>query len=284
MNTAILVKAFTTDKEKGNPAGVILTADHLTENEMIAIAKDLGFSESAFVQTSDKADYKIRFFTARQEVDLCGHATLAAFHVLVTNKLITFTDNQPIQRTMETKVGIFPVICYSDGLIMMEQQSPQYMEPEIDRRLIAKLLSLNEEDFLDYPIQPVSTGATKLMIPIKSLNRLFAIMPNLEGIEKYSRDKNIRGFYPFTFETIDKDADFHTRMFNPLVGIDEDPITGVAWGALACYIRHNNISNKESFVIEQGNILAKGGNIIVDISNGVKIGGYAIVFDHKDIK
>lgn len=282
--SAVLVKAFTQDKEQGNPAGVILNADNLTDDQMIAIAKDLGFSESAFVQTSDKADYKVRFFSATQEVDLCGHATLATFHTLVANNLITFGNNQPVQKTQETKAGILPVNCFPDGLIMMGQQNPQFTQPEIDKKRIAELLSLSEEDLLSYPIQSVSTGAAKLMVPIKSLDRLFAIKPDLNGITDYSNEKDTRGFYPFTPETIDNNADFHARMFNPLVGINEDPITGVAGGALACYLKQNDISKNESFVIEQGTLLGKSGKIMVDISNGVKVGGYAVVFGHKDIK
>lgn len=282
--SAILIKAFTKDKEQGNPAGVILNADNLTDGDMVAIAKDLGFSESAFVQTSERADYKVRFFSSTQEVDLCGHATIATFHALAAENLITFRDNKPIQKTQETKAGILPVTCYPDGLIMMGQQDPQFAQPEIDRKRIADLLSLTEEDLLSYPIQSVSTGAAKLMVPIKSLNTLFAIKPDLNGIIRYSKEKNTRGFYPFTPETIDKEADFHARMFNPLVGINEDPITGVAGGALACYLKHNDISKNESFIIEQGNVLGKSGKIMVDIRDGVKVGGYAVTFGEKDIQ
>lgn len=281
---AILVKAFTKDKQQGNPAGVILDANQLSDTQMITIAGKLGFSESAFIQKSKIADYKVRFFTSTQEVDLCGHATIATFHVLIQNRLITFSGADSVQKTQETKAGVLSVTCFPSGLIMMEQQKPQFSEPELDRNMIAGLLSLTEDDLLDYPMQSVSTGASKLMIPIKSLDRLFAIQPDLEGIKKYSIDKQTRGFYPFTTETQDKSSDFHARMFNPLVGINEDPITGVAGGALACYVKHNNISSKTSFVIEQGDILNKSGKILVDINNGVKVGGYAVQFGQEEIK
>ncbi len=63
------VKAFTSNKNEGNPAGVVHDADWLTEEQMLGIARELGFSESAFIQRSSEADFKVRFFAAKQEVD-----------------------------------------------------------------------------------------------------------------------------------------------------------------------------------------------------------------------
>src|SRR3972149_3933249 len=97
---AILVKAFTKDSDQGNPAGVILGADDLTDLQMISISAELGFSESAFVQTSSKADFKVSFFTPNEEVPLCGHATIGTFHVLHEKGLIS----QGVS-TQETKAG-----------------------------------------------------------------------------------------------------------------------------------------------------------------------------------
>lgn len=280
---AFLVKAFTKEKEQGNPAGVVLHADHLSSDQMTAIAGELGFSESAFVQKSDLADYKVRFFTPTQEVDLCGHATIATFHILVQNNKIIFDGSGPVQKTQETRAGVLPVTCYPDGLIVMDQNRPHFYEPDLNRRILAQFLSLNENDLLDYPIQSVSTGTPKLIIPVRSLDLLFAINPDLEGIAKYCKERKARGFYPFTLETQDKDSDFHARQFNPLAGINEDPITGVAAGSLACYVRDHGISDKDSFIVEQGYVLGKGGKIFVDISSGVKVGGYAVEFGQKDV-
>ncbi len=280
----ILIKAFTKDPQQGNPAGVVLDADHLTYDQMINIADRLGFSESAFVQKSEVADYKIRFFTSTQEVDLCGHATIATFHALVQSKIITFPSADSVHRLQETRAGVLPVTCSPDGLIMMNLTKPHFFESESSRRTIAELLSLREDDLLDYPIQSVSVGTPKLMIAVKSLNRLFAIKPDLEGIIKYSKEKKTRGFYPFTPETKDKDSDFHARLFNPLAGVNEDPITGVAAGALACYAKRYGISNKNSFIIEQGYIMGKSGKILIDVSTGVKVGGYAVEFGQEEIE
>jgi PhzF family phenazine biosynthesis protein len=281
---AFLVKAFTTDKNQGNPAGVILNADNLTDEQMINISAQLGFSESAFVQKSDKADFKVRFFTSTQEVPLCGHATIATFYTLSKTGLVTFNEEDQKSVTQETKSGVLGVTCYKNGRIMMDQNEPFFDAPEKNKKLIAKLLSLSPADLLDYPIQSVSTGVSKLIVPVKSLDRIFAIQPDLEGIKIYSQEKNTRGFYPFTFETKEKDSDFHARMFNPLIGINEDPITGVAAGPLGAYIRKHKILDKSKFVVEQGYVMNKAGKIIVDVSENIKVGGNAVIFDERELK
>ena len=77
-----VVSAFCKDNKGGNKAGVVLDSHDLTPIKMMAIAKDLGYSETAFLMESNLADFKIRYFTPTEEVPLCGHATIAAFSIL----------------------------------------------------------------------------------------------------------------------------------------------------------------------------------------------------------
>ncbi|MDH4330542.1 MAG: PhzF family phenazine biosynthesis isomerase [Candidatus Moranbacteria bacterium] len=121
------------------------------------------------------------------------------------------------------------------------------------------------------------------MIGVKSLNSLFKINPNLKGIKEYCREHNVKGFYPFTLETKEKGSDFHARQFNPLIGVDEDPITGVAAGALGAYVVKQKILDKNNFVIEQGYCMGRGGKIYVKINDSVRVGGYAVIFEEKEI-
>jgi PhzF family phenazine biosynthesis protein len=279
-----LVKAFTKDKAQGNPAGVVTDADGMTDEEMLSIARDLKFSESAFVQSSDKADYKVRFFSVEEEVPFCGHATVATFHTLVEQGILKFEGKEEIQIKQETKAGILPVFCRKRGFITMVQNNPEFGLIEDDRNLIAKLLSISEKSISDFPIQSVSSASTKLMIPIASLDVLKNINPDLKGIYKYTERTGVRGFYPFTSETLDPESDFFTRQFNPFIGIDEDPITGVAAGALGAYVNKYKLSDKKTFIIEQGYFMGKGGKMYVDVSDGIKVGGFAVTFGYKSYK
>ncbi|OGI36044.1 MAG: hypothetical protein A2283_09855 [Lentisphaerae bacterium RIFOXYA12_FULL_48_11] len=280
---AILVKVFTQDKAQGNPAGVVFDADKLLDNQMLEISKGLGFSESAFVVKSDKANFGIRYFTPTQEVDLCGHATSATVYALLKKKKIYLGKEKSKTITIETKAGIFPVEVHKDGLIVMTQTQPQFWEDFHNKNEVAKLLGISLQEIIDYPIQTVSTGTPKLMVGVNSLETLFSIKPYLEGIEMYCKEHLVKGFYPFTLETKEKDSDFHARQFNPLAGIAEDPITGVAAGALGAYAVKHKISDKNNFVIEQGYCMDKGGKMYVTVEDKAKVGGYAVIFGEKEI-
>ncbi|MFA6193631.1 MAG: PhzF family phenazine biosynthesis isomerase [Parcubacteria group bacterium] len=279
---SILVKAFTKDKAQGNPAGVIFDADKLLDNQMIEISKELGFSESAFIIKSDKAKFGIRYFSPTQEVDLCGHATVAAIYALFKERKI-YLGSEKSKIIIETKAGIFPIEINKDGLIVMTQAEPQFWEDIHSKNEIANLLGISIEEIMDYPIQTVSTGTPKLMVGVNSLETLFKIKPDLEGIKAYCKEHLVKGFYPFTSETQEKDSDFHARQFNPLAGIDEDPITGVAAGALGAYIMKHKILDKKSFVIEQGYCMNKSGKMYVSIDDKVEVGGYAVIFGEKNL-
>ncbi len=283
---ALLLKAFTTDPRYGNAAGVILDANNLSDRQMLEIAQTLGFSESAFIQKSDKADFRVRFFASKQEVDFCGHATVATFCLLVEQGVITFGNEESVEVTQETKAGIFPVVCYKSGRIMMTQSNPTFGEAIQDKLQIAKLLGINEDDIdIDLPIQSVSTASPKLIVPVKSLDALKRVNPDLPGILNFCQAHEPSGFYVFTHETVDTDADFATRFFNPTVGIDEDPATGVAAGALACYAdRYIFNSTQKQCVIEQGLTMHMPSTLYVDITNKVQVGGYGVSYGVREIE
>lgn len=78
-----IVDSFTDTPFKGNPAGVCLLDQALSENEMQSIAKELGLSETAFVISESRGLYSIRYFSPKMEIPLCGHATLASAKVIL---------------------------------------------------------------------------------------------------------------------------------------------------------------------------------------------------------
>ena len=118
-----VISAFSKDSTGGNRAGVVLDSHDLIPAKMMAIAKDLGYSETAFLMESDVADFKVRYFTPTEEVPLCGHATIAAFSIL--NSLGKLGKDA---YTIETKAGMLNVQIEKDGMIFMEQNRPTYFE------------------------------------------------------------------------------------------------------------------------------------------------------------
>lgn len=280
-----LVKAFTKDSTWGNPAGVVHDANQLSDEQMLGIAKTLGFSESAFIQKSDNADYMVRFFAAKQEVDFCGHATVATFYSLVQQGSIVIGEDGVTSVTQETKAGIFPVACHQDGKIMMTQANPQFGDIETDKKLIAELLGLDEDDLGELPLQVVATAVPKLIIPVVSLSALQKIQPDFDAITQYTQEHEASGLYVFTTETPSEKADFATRFFNPMIGINEDPATGVAAGPLGCFAdKYIFKGAKKQFIIEQGFDMGKDSTIYVDVTDKVLVGGYAASFGVKELE
>lgn len=150
------------------------------------------------------ADYKLRFFAPGGEVNLCGHATIAAFYALAIKKRIRGKDRITLRQ--ETKAGVLPVdMCFKNGKverIMMQQTQPQFLET-IGREEIFPLLNLGKEHIRDIPCEVVSTGLKLLVVPLDSLSTLKKLEPDFDKIKKFSEANDIVGIHCFSTETFD---------------------------------------------------------------------------------
>ncbi|MBC7961002.1 MAG: PhzF family phenazine biosynthesis protein [Vallitaleaceae bacterium] len=274
-NSTYKMNAFTENINGGNPAGVVLDADQLTAEEMLAIAKEVGFSETAFVMKSTVADYKVRFFTPVAEVDLCGHATIATFNLLRDLGRV-----DPGAYTQETKAGILKILINARQ-VFMEQNKPQFYEM-IDQKEIEPCFQSTDADYLGTaPIQIVTTGLRDIIVQVKNLEMLLNIQPKAEIIDAISRKYDVVGIHAFCFETLNG-GEAHTRNFAPRLGINEESATGTANGALACYLmKHFRNRFNSNFTIEQGYCMKKPSKIMVKIKSNddevveVLVGGSA---------
>lgn len=284
---AYKINAFAKTIKGGNPAGVVLNGDTLSENQMKRIASTLGLSETAFVMKSDCADFKVRFFTPIEEVNLCGHATIGTFSILLNVGLIKSGSY-----TQETKAGVLKVEVNEDSLIMMDQRNPDFYEI-IDREEIADSLNITVKEMDDklFP-QIISTGLRDIMVPIRSIKTLNSINPNLSRVAEVSRKYNSTGYHIFTLDSL-YNSNAHCRNMAPLYGIPEEPATGTSSGALACYLFENNIIKAENaghIVFEQGYTMNMPSEIIVSlIIEGsqvikVKVGGRALNLSEVELE
>lgn len=270
------VNSFAKTLEGGNPAGVVIDADTLSDEKMKKIAGTIGFSETAFVMKSESANFKVRFFTPEEEVDLCGHATIATFYVLLSKGLI-----KPGVFLQETKAGILSVEVKEDSSIMMEQNTPSFYEI-VDKKEIADSLNITEYEMIDeMPVQIVSTGLRDILVPVKNTHILNSIKPNFEKVSRISSKYHAIGYHVFTLESL-FGSNAYCRNFAPLYGICEESATGTSNGALACYLfKYEDIKmgRDHPFVMEQGYSMKKPSEIIVELMVegqeviGVKVGG-----------
>lgn len=284
------VDAFTKTPLKGNPAGIVLNAEGLTDEEMQLIAREMNLSETAFIMKSQTADFKVRFFTPVAEVDLCGHATIGTFYALAEENRIKL-DVDYIVVTQETRAGILPVEIYSiNGIlqkIMMTQAKPQFRDISISPEEVAYILNIPSEQICrDFPLEMAYTGLWHLMVPIKNIEFVRSMNPNMKKLREMNLEYGIITTHVFCFETQEDDAQVHTRSFAPAVNVEEDPATGTANGALGAYLVKNKIFKPENGVLkitaEQGYEINRDSKIFVEVYTTeeeiekVKVGGIAV--------
>ncbi|MDX2085852.1 MAG: PhzF family phenazine biosynthesis protein [Candidatus Melainabacteria bacterium] len=227
------LQAFSAVANGGNGAGVVLNAPDLLAAEYTAIAQAVGFSETAFVLPSKRADVRVRFFTPAGEVDFCGHATVATFALLFQQGIL-----KPGTYTQETLAGVLNVRILPDGYIWMDQQQPSY-GPILPPEPIAQSLGMAASQLLAHaPVQIVSTGLPDILVGVKDRETLWTLEPDFEAIRQLSVEHQVTGYHVFCLEPIAAYSTAHCRNFAPRYSIDEEPATGSASGALACYLHH----------------------------------------------
>jgi PhzF family phenazine biosynthesis protein len=287
MNVDVLkVFAFTESVSGGNPAGVVVHSPCLDDSQMKQVSRELEVSETAFVFPSAVADVKVRFFSPTVEVDLCGHATIAAFFTMASQGLFTGRETQTV--TQETNVGVLPVSVYYDSngrldRVMMTQRKPIYKDIYIDISLIAESLNIDTEDIDDsLPQQSVSTGLYTLPVCVKSIDILRTLHPDRTKITEICTQLEVGSYHVYTFETIEPQSAYHARNFAPLYGITEDPVTGTANGALSSYLVHHHLLKEHKLICEQGDIIGRPGRVFVEIHNdAILVGGKAALGEEK---
>lgn len=291
---ALLVDAFTTEPLAGNVAGVVPDATGLTDDQLARIAAELGASETAFVTPAATTDgletgYRVRYFTPSTEVDLCGHATIAAFAVLFDDGAIDAGEH-----AIHTNAGSFTVRVTDTGRVWMRQDAPRVDAVDVDLDRLAAALGIDAAALrdvgADLPVAVASTGLPFLVVPVNFLERLTEADPDRAAVEALSDEFDIAGVYTFTFDTLSPSTTLHGRTFAPAVGVPEDPVTGTASGAAAGYLRTVDAFDgdpPDEFVLEQGHVLDRPGRVHVRLTEPtdaaaddavrVSVGGDAVV-------
>ena len=285
------VDAFTKELFRGNPAGVVTNAEGLTEGQMLAIAKELNHSETAFVFPAEGPDHdiRVRFFTPTMEVPLCGHATMATHYVRAVEE--NMENCRVVQKTL---AGLIPVdiVKGEDGdyAMTMTQGAISIGEPftpEIVEEIAQAMGFTPDHIRSDCPVCIASTGYGKVMVAIDSNELLHSLEPDKAKLIAISKKIGCNGYYVFTLNPGEEDL-AHGRMFSPAGGIPEDPVTGNANGPLGAYLVHfglfqEDVTDHFSFQIVQGEAIGRTGRmrVDVDVEDGkpvlVKLTGKAVV-------
>lgn len=248
-------------------------ATGLSSEQMQMIAAELNLSESVFLLPPQSATNarRVRIFTPKVELPMAGHPTIGAAYVIAEQ----FALEKSTRLVLEEGIGDVPVqVTVQQGQVVsceMEQPVAQFGETYESRGHVAKLLSLMEDDFADWPIQSVSTGIPYMMVLVKHVDVLARISFRLDVWQQY-----FQGQEPFQHVYVFALAEYgvyttRSRMFAPAMGIAEDAATGSAAGPLAAYVItyglvHVPISGEVSFVGAQGVEMGRASEIAMRVA------------------
>ncbi|UCF69993.1 MAG: PhzF family phenazine biosynthesis protein [candidate division WOR-3 bacterium] len=285
--------AFTALPYGGNPAWVVLGSEELTDEDLLTLASDLNpVYDTAFVfpEATAEADICLRFFNGKNEVNFSSHAAIATYFALSGENMVQLKEPETVIK-QRTKTGINSVELRVDGdkvtRATITLAKPTHLDLEINPTLVARFLGLSLDDVTaaGLPMEVMSTGFYDLVVPLRSLKDLRNINPNFTLMDSFCVRLGISGVVVFCRQTFDLDSSAFMRHFAPTVGVNENPISGLAAGTLGCYlIKHKLIeaANFSRIIIEQGHLQQKQGKVYVHIETTrgqiyrVKIGGNAV--------
>ena len=239
--------AFSQNGKGGNPAGVAFYDEMPVEDEMLAIAKEVGYSETAFlVKQAD--GWRVRYFAPEMEVPFCGHATIALGAALGerfgegTYKL--FLDQSEISVRAEKT---------SEGAFEATLQSPQTHSEDVPAEFLKKILAsfqLKVDSLAPaFPPRFASAGAKHLILFLKDRKTLADMTYPFDEVRALMSEQ---GLVTISLLWQESESVFHSRNAFASGGVYEDPATGAAAAALAGYLRDINWQGKATFTILQG--------------------------------
>ena len=215
----VVVDAFTDRPFAGNPAAVCVTDGPRDPAWMQAVAREMNLSETAFLHREGRdGAYRLRWFTPAAEVDLCGHATLAAAHVLWTEGHLGAGEAARFQ----TRGGPLSAATAGDWVEMDFPAKP--VDPDRPADLGALSRSLGA------PVRSAFYNAFDVLAVLDSEAEVRGLAPDVAGL----RALPVRGLI-VTGPSTAAGVDFVSRFFAPSVGVDEDPVTGSAHCCLGPY-------------------------------------------------
>jgi PhzF family phenazine biosynthesis protein len=224
------VDAFTNQAFAGNPAAVCIMEEEISPEAMLRISAEMNLSETAFVQPpADDGTRKLQWFTPTVEVPLCGHATLATSHVLIRE----LGEDPPLR--FDTLSGILTVEEEEEGWLRMDFPTDPPKEADPPQGLLKALGCPSGT--------PTAVSERLWVVRLKTENAVRKLEPDMTALAKVDLGETASGEAPSGDPPLGvavtapgrAGADFVSRFFGPWVGVNEDPVTGMAHTVLGPY-------------------------------------------------
>lgn len=279
------IDAFTDRPLAGNPCAVVFDAGDLNDEQMLAIAREMNLSETAFVRPSEVADAGARYFTPAEEIPMAGHPTVATIHALITSGRLLLRGSRT-RFTLELPAGVIPVDveCGADGQrhIVMQQLKPRFLAT-YTAEVVLPVFGLTPADLLPGAvIQTVSTGTPQLMIPLRDHDALRRIRVDAAAYTALRARGDFFSPHLFCLGGVTEAGQTFARHFGVPPDSPEDPFTGSATGGMAAYLWRYGLIDKPVFTAEQGHWMARPGQAAVEVIGlrenveAVRVGGTAV--------
>ena len=255
-----VVNGFSDQPNGGNPAGVVYLNEgdtyqgvedksgfgisetdgiHLTEEEMQQIAKELHFSETAFITRLDETSFAIRYFTPAAEVPLCGHATIASFSYLYQKGVIGNGIYRLVTIEAELSVEV------TEGIVWMEMDKPemeQVLASDIVNR-ICEAYKIRSEDLDErLEVRIVRSGLRDIHVCVKNRDVLLGAQQNEEEVSAISKELDVVGVH---MSCLGDCVTAYCSNYAPLYDIPEECATGTSNGGLTYYLYQKGMLKPE---------------------------------------
>jgi PhzF family phenazine biosynthesis protein len=292
-----LIDTFTRDLFCGNPAAVVLDAEQLTDDEMHRIAREI-HEEVAFVLASDSPEYdvEVRFFSPKREVTFVGHATVAAHYA---RALVHGVPKGRVRQKSGHWMVEVKVTGRAPNLRIAIHQSPATfgpVVPEERRGAVLDALGISSASLHpSCPMQVLSKANSRLLIGLRSPDALESLQPDMEALIHLTPHVGADGFFVFAIKPDTDPLTTESRMFCPVIGIPEDPVSGNAHGMLGVYLLSNGLlsageDGTAKFVGHQGRFVERPGTVEVEVTasgkraTGVNVAGHAVVVYQAELE
>lgn len=276
-----IADAFTTQRFSGNQAGVVLLGERNFPDESLMqdLAGELKHSETAFVLRTGERAFHIRYFTPAGEVDLCGHATIAAFTVLRKTRRL-----EPGTCALHTRSGDLDVRVGREKVWMDMAPAREgccFSEQEQERLYRAYGLRLGDRPE-GLAAQAVSTGLMDILLPVRDRFVLDRAVQDEAEVSHISEQYRVTGVHMFCLSSQDG-VTAHCRNFAPLYAIPEEAATGTSNGALTYYLYRRGMGTSDGcYTFLQGEEMGKPSLIRTRLAETdgaakIQVGGTAVI-------
>jgi trans-2,3-dihydro-3-hydroxyanthranilate isomerase len=271
----VIADVFAERELAGNQLCVVPDAAALDGALMLALAREMGFSESSFVLAASADRYRMRVFTPEREMPFAGHPSVGTAFVLAEAGWIG------PRATQEVPAGEFAVEAdVEGGTASVRQHPPSFGEELDDLDLVASAIGLGTDD-LDpaMPPQPVSTGLRHLMVPVRTSGAVTRAEMRPHEVAALVDAHECDALYLFALT----EEGARARLFAPGLVLAEDPATGSAAGPCGAYLAERGLGRMPgSMVVRQGEeagrpsalhvtVEREGGAWSVVVGGGVRI-------------